>query len=232
MGFGTLFIGYFFILNISYYGFTDAVAGIIMLYAAYKLAEINRGFKLGAWATAFFTVFGIFELGYNVYDIFFVMGSVSPMLISAISLLRYVLVALATAFLLFGMREVANEVGLRILSIKCERVLYMSIPVYGISILLEILAVLGISGKIFTVIGIMTLVCNVALTVMVLICIYSCYAKICMPGDEERETKTRESRFAFVNAFRRHEEEKQREYAEYKLAKYKKAQEKKQRKSK
>jgi DNA-binding response OmpR family regulator len=43
-------------------------------------------------------------------------------------------------------------------------------------------------------------------------------------SDEKQEEK--ESRFKFVNAFRKHEDEKRREYAEYKLDKFKKKQEK------
>ena len=49
--------------------------------------------------------------------------------------------------------------------------------------------------------------------------------RICMPEDKEMEEK--ESKFGFVNSFRRHEEEKQREYAEYRLEKMKKKMEKK-----
>jgi hypothetical protein len=43
-----------------------------------------------------------------------------------------------------------------------------------------------------------------------------------MPGDED--VGERKSRFEFVNSFRRHEEEKQREYQEYKLEQIKKKQ--------
>ena len=45
-----------------------------------------------------------------------------------------------------------------------------------------------------------------------------------MPEDENMPEK--ESKFKFVNAFRRHEEEKRKEYADYKLEKFKKKQEK------
>ena len=48
--------------------------------------------------------------------------------------------------------------------------------------------------------------------------------RICMPEDEDMPEK--ESKFKLVNAFRRHEEEKRREYAEYKLDKLKKKQQK------
>jgi hypothetical protein len=63
-----------------------------------------------------------------------------------------------------------------------------------------------------------------ALIVISLIVIYNCYMRICMPEDEDMPEK--ESRFKFVNAFRRHEEEKRKEYADYKLEKFKKKQQK------
>ena len=232
MGFGTLFIGYFLLLNIAYYGFTDAVAGIVMLYGVYKLSEINKNFGRGAIATLAFTLFGVFELGYNAYDSFFSLSQSSTTLVSVISIVRYSLIALLSVFIFLGMRDVANEVGLRTLSIKCERLFYMTVPIYSISIILEALALSGLfNASILTAVGIITLVCNVALTILALVCIYSCYMRICMPG-EKKDKPEKESRFSFVNAFRRHEEKKRQEYADYKLEKYKKAQEKKKRKNK
>jgi len=231
MGFGTLFIGFFFTLNFAYPGFTDAVAGLIMLYGAYQLSTLNKGFKLGAVFTLVFTVFGFVELGFEVYDMF-TAGNLPPVLISVFSALRYTSVALLSVFLLLGMKELANEVKLRTLSIKCERVAIMTIPLYIFCIILEILSVFGIKQSLpLNIAAVILLACNIALTVMTLICIYTCYARICMPGKNDSD-EPRESRFAFVNAFRRHEEEKQREYAEYRLAKFKAAQEKKKGKTK
>jgi hypothetical protein len=122
------------------------------------------------------------------------------------------------------MRDVANEVGLRVLAIKCERVIYMSYPIYALSVVSEILSFFSLPFAVMQPIAITILVCNMTLIVISLTVIHSCYAKICMPGDEKQEEK--ESRFKFVNAFRKHEDEKRREYAEYKLDKFKKKQEK------
>lgn len=231
MGFGTLFIGYFLVLNFAYHGYTDAICGILTLYGAYKLSSVNKNFKAGTIFTLIFTVFGIFELGFAVYDML-VYGESPALLYSIISIVRYLLIALLSLFLLFGMRDVANEVKLRTLGIKCERVSYMTFPIYALSIVLEILGIFGIFGaQVLTILGVITLVCNLALIIMTLICIYSCYMRICMPG-ETMDTQEKKSRFGFVNALRRHEEEKQREYAEYRLEKYKRTQEKKKGKKK
>ena len=43
--------------------------------------------------------------------------------------------------------------------------------------------------------------------------------KICMPDDKDNEVANTPSRFEFVNKYREHTAEKQKEYAEYKLSK-------------
>ena len=55
------------------------------------------------------------------------------------------------------------------------------------------------------------------MTSLNLVQIYGAHMRIYLPENEVEK----ESRFGFVNAFRRHEEEKSREYAEYKLEKMK-----------
>ena len=122
------------------------------------------------------------------------------------------------------MRDVANEVGLRVIAIKCERVIYMTYPIYALSIVSEILSFFPLPFTVMQYIAVVILVCNMALIVISLIVIYNCYMRICMPEDEDMPEK--ESRFKFVNAFRRHEEEKRKEYADYKLEKFKKKQQK------
>ena len=65
---------------------------------------------------------------------------------------------------------------------------------------------------------------------MNLILIYNCYMQICMPEDLlPKESK--KSKLEFINKFAEHEEEKRREYAEYKLEKMKKRAEKLKRKA-
>ena len=55
--------------------------------------------------------------------------------------------------------------------------------------------------------------------------------RICMPG-EKTYTEPRKSKFEFVNKFREHEAEKQKEYAEYKLSKMANQSKKKKKKGK
>jgi hypothetical protein len=61
---------------------------------------------------------------------------------------------------------------------------------------------------------------KIILTVLILYAIFYCYSHIVLPGSASAYEE-KESKFAFVNAHRKHVEEKQREYAEYKLKKAK-----------
>ena len=62
MGFGLLFIGYFFLINITYYAYTDIIGAMVMLMALYKLGRFCRDFKHAAVADTVFAVFATGEL--------------------------------------------------------------------------------------------------------------------------------------------------------------------------
>ena len=70
MGFGTLFIGYFFLINISYFTYTDIIAGMIMLLGLYKLSSVNKPFFYGAICAGIFALFSLFEFVVTVLGIF------------------------------------------------------------------------------------------------------------------------------------------------------------------
>ena len=225
MGFGTLFVGYFFVLNFPYCEFTDALAAIIMLYGLYKLSGINESFRRACYFSVAFVAFGLLELGIELYGMLF-FTETSPGLITVLSLLRHFIVGLTTAFMMLGIREVANEVGLGALKEKSTRGAYVSIGIYVISILLESASLAKfVDVKILAFASVFVILATFTVVIFNLVCIYSAYMRICMPDEKDMEEK--ESKFEFVNAFRRHEEEKSREYAEYRLEKLKKKQEKK-----
>jgi len=225
MGFGTLFIGYFFVLNFPYCEFTVAIAAFFMLYALYKLSSINEWFKLSAFASIAFAIFGVFELAVELYGTFFTLDPAS-FIFTVITLLRHLIVASVTVFMMFGIRDVAKEVGISSLAEKGNRAGFVAIAVYSLTLLLESTALASfLPNKFLAISYVFITLATLTLIVFNLTCIYSAYMKICMPEDEEMEEK--KSKFGFVNAFRKHEEEKSREYAEYKLEKIRKKQEKK-----
>ena len=68
MGFGTLFIGYFLLLNLTYYGFTDVIAASVMLLGLYKLSPVNKYFRAAALSSGVFLAFSLGELGIAAID--------------------------------------------------------------------------------------------------------------------------------------------------------------------
>jgi hypothetical protein len=225
MGFGTLFVGYFFILNFPYAAYTDALAALLMLYGLYKLSVINENFKKSVYFTAVFALFGIAELFLELSSMFGLFA-VSTSVLTVFSLLRHFTVGLTTAFMMLGIRDVAKEVGLTSLKEKSMRGAYVSVAVYAVNLILESTAFVEFFDPRFLAYAyVFTTFATLTVTIFNLVCSYSAYMRICMPAEREMEEK--ESKFGFVNAFRRHEEEKQREYAEYRMEKMKKKAEKK-----
>lgn len=223
MGFGILFLGFFLLLNIPYHSYTDAVCALLSLYALYKLSGVNLPFKRASRVAMVFSVFGALEFIYTALIVFIPSLSAAAAF-TVISILRYLIIAHLSSLTFIGMRDVANEVGLRVIAIKCERVIYMTIPVYSLSVISEILSFFNIPFTVMQYISVTILVCNMALIIISLIVIYNCYMRICMPEDNAMEEKKSKSKL--VNAFREHEEKKRQEYADYKLEKFKKKQEK------
>jgi len=232
MGFGVLFCGYFLLLNFINYAFTDVVAALVMLYALYKLSRINQGFRLAAVSSAIFSGFGLLELCFallEVLSIFKLAGTAAWVLAIA----RHFIVAATTALMLMGMRDVAREVDITSLAAKCNYLSYVTVAVYSVNILLEASELASfLDGQLLVTLYVISIVATLALVITNLTSIFSCYYKICMPEDNTPEFTEKKSRLEFVNKFRAHEDEKQREYADYKLEKFKKRVEKSKAKNK
>ena len=217
MGFGILFIGYFFLLNFPYCDYTDALAAVLIMYALYKLYKVNDGFRYAFYASVAFTLLGLFELGVAAYGMFIPIDGGSPVIFLP-ALLRHLILAFLVFLLLSGIYEVADEVGLSEIAKKARIRSYLTVGVYALSIFLEsALLAAFIAPKILVTLYAFTIAATLAVIIMNLCSIYSCYMRVCMPEDYEMEEKP--SKFGFVNEFRRREEEKNREFAEYKLSK-------------
>lgn len=223
MGFGTLLGGYFLLLNFTtYYRFTDAIAALMMLYALYKLSSVNRMFKSAAAAAAVFSAFGFLELIVAMLDMFNIVFAIEA-LTSVLAMVRCLIVGALTYLMLLGMKNVADEVDLKSLKIKCNYLSYVTVVVYSLYILLETDSIAAfLPAQVIYFLAPTCIIASLALIIMNLTAIYSCYQKICMPEDNNTNYKEKKSRFGFVNKFRAHEENRRREYAEYKLDKLKK----------
>ena len=215
MGFGILFIGYFLLLNFAYSYFTDAICAAILLYASYKLSWVNRGFKSSVYSSIAFLAVGLISAVMNAAALF---CSVPEWLSLVISMLRQLTIAITTVTVLTGIGEVAKEVGLNRLSKKCELFIKFTLCLYFVNIVLVAPAFADILGPTLALaLYFISIILTLALITANLVTIYQAYMKICMPSD--RDMKEKKSKLGFVNAFKAHEEEKQREYAEYKLKK-------------
>lgn len=218
MGLGTLFIGYFLLLNLTYYGYTDLISGLIMLMALYKLLPINKEFKIAFYTAAVFSLFGMAELIISVVSMF--VPTLEEMLLVYITPLRYVVIAFLTAFILRAIRNLASEVGLKALASKANYYFWVSTAAFLIIAIFDLPLFSFMPPKALAIISILLLLAVFVIVAINLTVIYKAYMRICMPGECDCKEE-KKSRFGFVNKFREHEAEKQKEYAEYKLSKMK-----------
>lgn len=213
MGFGTLFIGYFLLLNLTYYGFTDLIAAAVMLLGLYKLSRINKGFFAASIVCAVFLVFGLAEFGIATYEIF-LMPISSPALVSTMSVVRSLTIGTLTVLTLKGMEEVAKEVDLPDIATKSARLVIITAFTYTAWMILES-PLSFINDYVLGVLSLLTILATIALLIVNLTVIYSCYMHICMP--EDRELKDKPSKFAFVNEYRARKAERDKEAAEKRM---------------
>ena len=218
MGFGTLFIGYFLLLNLTYYSFTDVIAAAVMLLGLYKLSSVNGYFKAAAVTSTVLLAFGLGEFGITVYGMFLPPLD-SALLVSCMSMVRCLIIAALTIAMLRGIEAVSIEVGVSEVPERARRLAIATCVTYLTWIILE-LPIDFINDYILAVLSLVTMLSAITLTIINLTVIYTCYMKICMPGDED-VMKDKPSRFAFVNEYRARKAEREREEAEQRLRRLK-----------
>ena len=200
MGFGSLFIGYFLLFNITYPAYTDLLAALLMLGGLNKLAAVNRQFRFTRIACLLYALLGAYELTAQL-GLLFSVTLMPPSFAEPVSVGRNLILLVFTLWMLFGIREVAKEVDLPALVTRCERSLGLPIAVYLLRLLLEIPAlsekapvtVVGAVGSVVLLAELFTVLHNLRTIAMA-------YRLICMPEDADMPQKP--SRFAFVNRFR------------------------------
>ena len=215
MGFGILFVGYFLLLNFAYSYFTDAIAAAVMLYASYKLAYLNDGFRNAVWAALGFLLFGLAELTLSVLE---TIGIDISVMLAMRPVLRHLIIFALSFFILDGVKKVAREVDLPYLAKRCVRNVWLTLVACMFSVILEATSLANVvDARVLVGLYLISIAFTLAIIGLNLAQIYSAHMRIYLPENEVEK----ESRFGFVNAFRKHEEERSREYAEYKLEKAK-----------
>ena len=214
MGFGTLFIGYFFLINVTpYYTYTDVICASVMLLALYKLSRVNKSFFGGMVSTAVFTLLSLAELALLFIGTFI---SIEQTFITEYLLvaLRYTVIFVITVFILRGIYEVATEVDAAPLATRAKASLPLA-AVFLLDAAFEMPFAADVIGSFVVYIYFALFVSLIIYIANVLIVIYKAYMQICMP--EDLEPKDKKSKFGFMNRYWEHIEEKSKKYAEYKM---------------
>lgn len=208
MGFGTLFFGYFLLLNITYYQFTDIISALIMLYALYKLSSVSPYFKRPMYLSLAFSLFGLAELIIGLMNMFFPTDVITSV-VSIVSIARAVVIGLLTLLLLRAMEDIARSLDVERIPARCRTMTVWTMILYTVQILFESALLNSILPKeAISIIYMAVILGMLVLPIVNLTIIYGCYMHICLPSDLEHKPKP--SRFAFINEFRRRREEKQR----------------------
>ncbi len=220
MGFGTLFFGYFLLLNIVDFFLTDLVMALILLLASYKLSSVSTEFKKAGIASAVFAVLALAEF---VIRIISMLTAKDPDYItsSLITIVRYIFVGLIAFLIMLGIEKLARELEIKNLGDRARNMKIANTAVYSLSALLNIPSLDKLFGGSETAIqalaitGVVLLLISFAVTAISLTAIYGAYMHICMP--EDLVYKEKPSRFGFVNRYRKYEEKKNQEYIDYKI---------------
>lgn len=221
MGFGILFIGYFLILNVTNPGYTDLIAGLVMLMAFYRLSTVNRYFRMSIIPSAVLSVFGALELFAEFADMF---GINMTAIEEYLSAPRFVILGVLTVMMLMGIDDVAREVDVDETKKHVRISRPLSYAIFPVCAILEFPAVASLipSGLAIAIVSTAAIILLFLVVIYNLITIYSAYMRICMPDDVDNAVPEKPSRFGFVNKYREREREKAREYTEYKIDKLKK----------
>ncbi|MBE6634806.1 MAG: hypothetical protein E7617_01210 [Ruminococcaceae bacterium] len=211
MGFGTLFIGYFFLINITYFSYTDAIAAMVMLTGLYRLSTVNRDFRRAMIASAVFALIAIGELAL-AFTGFFVYSDTLTMINSYLGAIRYAAIFVLSVFIMRGIYEVAREVEADDLASTAKRSLPISFSL-AFAALTELPFLSVLIGKPMAYVYFIVLTAVVFFVVSALITIYRAYASICMPEDLERERK--KTKQNALTKFYDSLEESGKKYAEY-----------------
>jgi type IV secretory pathway VirB6-like protein len=184
-----------------------------MLLGLYKLSGFNKYFRLSFFASAVFLAFSLGELGVAFYEMFFAKIN-SPTLISVMSAVRSLIIGVLTVMMLKALSAISKEVDIPELVKKCDKLTLATAILYGSLMILE-LPLTFIDPYVLAICSLIAILSAIVIIILNLSAIYSCYMKICMPGDEELKDKP--SRFAFVNEYRERKAEKAKQEAEKRL---------------
>ncbi len=187
MGFGILFCGFFLLLNVFWFQYTDLLSALILLYGLYKLSRFEKNFRMAeVWAIVF-CILGAGELVLTAIALFSP-GSVVAELFAAgtplwIALPRYAILASMTVFLLNGIRLLGEEVDAPDVMGRAKRYLPINLGIYGLSAILEFPAIPALLGNAAGFVFVLSIGLQLGLILLDLSLIHRAYMRICLPSD-------------------------------------------------
>ena len=192
MGFGLLFIGYFFTfigaLAIPISQYTYVLGAGIILFSLKNLILENKMFV----ASAIFT--GAFEL-FSIVTLVLALFKPESSLNSIFSSIQIALVCILNLLLLFSIYIISKEVG----ATKIQSKSIVNLVVTSISLIFMLLYIAlpdaNAQARCFLV-GYIAMIIYVIFT---LITVFNCYASICYEGDEDMEKSTGIKPLDFLN---------------------------------
>ena len=212
MGLGTLFLGCFLLVNITFYGYTDLFAALVLLYALSRLSLYNKPLKIASYVALGFAVYAIPELLLSMLELFPPVPPAFTSVMDALLPVRYLILLAFTVSMLWGVRALAKEVALIKLAERIDCILAVPIIAYLMMALISIKPfITGIAQQTalaLTLIALTLLLVSLGLTLHT---VYTAYARICLP--EDVDMPERPSRFAFINRYRQRRDERAAEQA-------------------
>ena len=185
MGFGLMFIGYFFVYVMSYVFIPKLVGYLIMLWASLKLSAFDIKFKKCVPILGALSIVSVYTLTGGVFNhigtdlVFF-----NEIALNIVSLTEEALTLVFHAFLMLAISSIARDTGLENIRFRSMR----NLVVIGIAEIFYVVVTLlpkeNIQVLFFT-----ALVLRLLWIILDLILLVSCYRMICEEGDEDMPDK-------------------------------------------
>ena len=182
MGFGILFVACF----LTYFGeitpiasYTYVLGSALILFALYKLHDQNKFFFASAIGSFLLLVISIVTVIMNAFGInnLFYRAMIYSQTYTSVTVLFLMLIAI---YLL------AKEVELRKIQGWCI-VDGIFVFVYVVS---DVLSIIIRSNEVFVRLGMICLISQILYTVLLLIILFNCYARICYEDDKDMKKET------------------------------------------
>ncbi len=193
MGFGSLLVGYLFLLNLGVYeGFTNLIGFSLMAYGMASLRVYNKGLRLAFYAILPLLLVGIADFAVTALEFLSVLPF-SPDTNTAFAVAVRLLTMVFTVLLLEGIRDLAVETGLPVLRGRAARNRILTYVYYILAAALEVATYtpeatqFAIAAAIpVTVFGFVLLLLNVQV-------LHNAFRWICMPEDLAEEAPIQEA---------------------------------------